>query len=128
MDVFALGLISSLLEVLVLFHSGGLSLHSELRGLLGFLDFWIFDIFDIFTFLIILASGLVPRQEMGLFEERARIMFYSDAGCAAVRYAPDGGFVYGRLGWFAASLSEPYPSPCHVYRYLSRPQGYCHEP
>ncbi|THZ22307.1 hypothetical protein D6C91_04074 [Aureobasidium pullulans] len=51
----------------------------------------------------ILASGLIAKEEIGLFEERARKRLRVGTGCAAVDDALDGGFVYGRDGIYNIS-------------------------
>ncbi|THW80013.1 hypothetical protein D6D19_00749 [Aureobasidium pullulans] len=51
----------------------------------------------------ILASGLIAKEEIGLFEERARKRLRVGTGCAAVDDALNGGFVYGRDGIYSIS-------------------------
>ncbi|KEQ84751.1 hypothetical protein M438DRAFT_354781 [Aureobasidium pullulans EXF-150] len=51
----------------------------------------------------ILASSLIAKEEIGLFEERARKRLRVGTGCAAVDDALDGGFVYGRDGIYNIS-------------------------
>ncbi|THX14339.1 hypothetical protein D6D13_03139 [Aureobasidium pullulans] len=50
-----------------------------------------------------LASSLIAKEEIGLFEKRARKRLRVGTGCAAVDDASDGGFVYGRDGIYNIS-------------------------
>jgi len=51
----------------------------------------------------ILASSLIAKEEIGLFEERTWKRLRVGTGCAAVDDALDGGFVYGRDGIYNIS-------------------------
>ncbi|TIA09451.1 hypothetical protein D6C80_08617 [Aureobasidium pullulans] len=50
-----------------------------------------------------LASSLIAKEEIGLFEEKARKRLRVGTGCIVVDDALDGGFVYGRDGIYNIS-------------------------